>query len=124
MATKTKTKKTATKKAATKTYKATAAKSRRTKGAVVTEIAGATELSRKQISCVFDTLSSMIAADLGKGCGEFNFMGLVKLKTVKKPATKARQGINPFTGESIMIKAKPASRKVRARALSALNNML
>lgn len=117
--------KTAAKKTASKkSYKATASKTRRTKGAVITEIAGATELSRKQVSGVFQTLSDIIAADLSKGCGEFNFLGLVKLKTVKKPATKARQGINPFTGETVTFKAKPASRKVRARALRALNNLL
>ncbi|MDA1007910.1 MAG: HU family DNA-binding protein [Planctomycetota bacterium] len=116
--------KTKTKATAKKSYKATPSRARRTKGAVLTEIAGATELSRKQVGTVFETLSTLIAADLSKGCGEFNFMGLLKLKTVKKPATKARQGVNPFTGQQIMIKAKPASRKVRARALSALNNML
>jgi nucleoid DNA-binding protein len=66
-----------------------------------------------------------MAADLGKkGCGEFNFNGLVKLRTVDKPATKARKGRNPFTGEEIMIKAKPASRRVRARALRSLNAMI
>jgi len=48
----------------------------------------------------------------------------VKLKTVNKPATKSRKGRNPFTGEEIMIKAKPASRKVRARALRGLNGMI
>jgi nucleoid DNA-binding protein len=51
-------------------------------------------------------------------------MGLMKMKTVIKPATKERQGKNPFTGETITIKAKPASRKVRVRALKTLNNML
>ena len=48
----------------------------------------------------------------------------LKLKTVQKPATKARKGRNPFTGEEITIKAKPASRKVRVRALRALNNLI
>ena len=59
-----------------------------------------------------------------KGVGEFNFNGLVKLRTVDKPATKARKGRNPFTGEEITIKAKPASRKVRARALRGLNGLI
>jgi nucleoid DNA-binding protein len=48
----------------------------------------------------------------------------VKLKTVNKPATPARKGRNPFTGEEMMFKAKPASRKVRARALRNLNAMI
>jgi nucleoid DNA-binding protein len=66
-----------------------------------------------------------MAADLGrKGPGEFNFQGLMKLRTVNRPATKARKGRNPFTGEEIMIKAKPASRKVRVRALRSLNDMV
>ena len=69
-------------------------------------------------------VGQLIAADLGKGCGEFNFNGLMKLRTVKKPATSARKGRNPFTGEEIMIKAKPASRKVRVRALRTLNGMI
>jgi len=46
------------------------------------------------------------------------------LKTANKPATSARKGRNPFTGEEIMIKAKPASRKVRVRALRTLNGMI
>ena len=74
---------------------------------------------------MFEALSSLIAADLGKkGVGEFNFLGLMKLKTVNKPATKARKGRNPFTGEEVMFKAKPASKKVRVRALRNLNGML
>ncbi|MSR18103.1 MAG: DNA-binding protein [Phycisphaerales bacterium] len=114
--------KTATKK---KTYKATATSKRRTKGQIFTEISTATELKRKQVVSVFDVLSSLIAADLGKkGCGEFNFLGFIKLKTVNKPAQPARKGRNPFTGQEIMLKAKPASRKVRARALRSLNNLL
>ena len=73
---------------------------------------------------MFEALGSLMAADLSKkGCGEFNFNGLMKLKTVNKPATPARKGRNPFTGEEMMFKAKPASRKVRVRALRNLNAM-
>jgi nucleoid DNA-binding protein len=117
---------TATKKKTTKkAYKASASSTRRSRGAVITEITEATGLKRSQVKEVFDVLTQMIAADLSKrGCGEFNFMGLMKMKTVIKPATKERQGKNPFTGETITIKAKPASRKVRVRALKTLNNML
>ncbi len=117
--------KTATKKKATKTYKATPSSTRRTKGAILNEIATACELKRKQVACVFDTLGALFAADLGKkGCGEFNLFGYVKLKTVAKPATPARMGTNPFTGQQQMFKAKPASRKVKARALRSLNNLV
>ena len=107
-----------------KAIKITPAKSRRTRGDVIKQVAAATELKTGKVREVFDALTQLIAADLGKGCGEFNFNGLMKLRTVKKPASPARKGRNPFTGEEIMIKAKPASRKVRVRALRNLNGMI
>lgn len=97
----------------------------RSKGATIAEIVKMTNLPRKQVVAVLDSLVTIMKKDLGrKGPGVFKFMGLLKLTTVIKPATKARMGRNPFTGEEIMIKAKPASRKVRARALKALNEMV
>ncbi|HYN10994.1 MAG TPA: HU family DNA-binding protein [Vicinamibacterales bacterium] len=108
-----------------KAYKAAASTSRRTRGDVVREVATATELKPRQVKDVFEALGSLMAADLSKkGCGEFNFNGLMKLKTVNKPASPARKGKNPFTGEEMMFKAKPASRKVRVRALRNLNAMI
>ena len=108
-----------------KPFKATPASSRRSKSDLVREIATATDLKSSKVMEVFETLTAIMAADLGKkGVGEFNFNGLLKLKTVNKPATKSRKGRNPFTGEEITIKAKPASRKVRARALRGLNAMI
>jgi nucleoid DNA-binding protein len=108
-----------------KPFKATPATKRRSRGDLVKQIAAGTELKPGKVKEVFDALTQIMVADLGKkGSGEFNFNGLVKLKTVNKPATKARKGRNPFTGEEIMIKAKPASRKVRARALRGLNGMI
>jgi nucleoid DNA-binding protein len=107
-----------------KTVKAkiTAATKVRTKGSIYKDIATTTELSRKQVVSVFDTLTEMMKADLGKkGCGTFNLFGLAKMRTVNKPATKTRKGKNPFTGMEITIKAKPASRKVRIRAMKGLN---
>jgi nucleoid DNA-binding protein len=108
-----------------KSFKVSPASSRRTRGDVVRQVATATELKPGQVKQVFDALSQLMAADLSKkGCGEFNFNGLMKLKTVNKPATPARKGKNPFTGEEMMFKAKPASRKVRVRALRNLNAMI
>jgi nucleoid DNA-binding protein len=107
-----------------KAVKITASSKRRSRGDTVKTIAAATDLKTSQVRSVFDTLTQIIAADLSKGSGEFNFNGLMKLRTVKKPATSARKGRNPFTGEEIMIKAKPASRKVRVRALRNLNGMI
>lgn len=108
-----------------KPFKATPATKRRSRGDVVKQIALGTELKPGKVKEVLEALTTIMVADLGKkGCGEFNFNGLVKLKTVNKPATKARKGRNPFTGEEITIKAKPASRKVRARALRSLNSAI
>jgi nucleoid DNA-binding protein len=108
-----------------KTYKVTPASKRRSRGDVVKQIALATELKPGKVKEVFGALTALIGADLGKkGVGEFNFLGMIKLKTVNKPKTAARKGRNPFTGEEIMIKAKPASRKVRARALRSLNGLI
>jgi len=72
---------------------------------------------------VFDSLNGIVKKSL-RGNGLFTLPGLLKLKVVKKPATKAREGINPFTGEKMMFKAKPASRKVRALPLKSLKSMV
>ena len=69
-----------------------------TKSEVLTQISKDTALSRKQVASVFDSLSGVIKKSL-RGNGLFTMPGLMKLKVVKKPATKAREGINPFTGE-------------------------
>jgi nucleoid DNA-binding protein len=93
-----------------------------TKSALFQEIANSTKLTRKQVAEVFDTLAKLLARELGKkGPGTFTLPGLAKLKLVRKPATKARQGINPFTKEPQMFKAKPARNVVRIRPLKALN---
>src|SRR5579863_1484876 len=93
---------------------------RLTKAQVITEIAESSELDKKSVNRVFDSLTEIIKKELRKPNGEFVIPGLLKLRTVKKPATKERQGINPFTKEPTTIKAKPASKKVRATALKAL----
>jgi nucleoid DNA-binding protein len=108
-----------------KAFKATPAAARRSRADIVKTIAAGTDLTPGKVKEVLEALNAIIAADLGKkGPGEFNFMGLMKLKTVAKPATPARKGRNPFTGEDIQIKAKPASKKVRVRALRTLNGMV
>jgi nucleoid DNA-binding protein len=108
-----------------KAFKATPSSKRRSRGDVVRSIAEGTELKPRQVKDVLEGLAALMAADLSKrGSGEFNLLGLVKLRTVNKPATPARKGRNPFTGEEMMFKAKPASRKVRARALRNLNAMI
>ena len=94
-----------------------------TKSQIVSAVAGATDLSKKQVGAVLESLSGVRKKAL-KGAGVFTLPGICKMRVVKKPATKAREGVNPFTGEKMMIKAKPASRKVRIRALKNLNEMV
>jgi nucleoid DNA-binding protein len=94
-----------------------------TKGEVFTELAEKTSLSKKQISSVFEALDGLVKKELGKkGPGLFQIPGLLKLKVVRKPATKASMGINPFTKEPMMKKAKPARNVVRAVPLKALKD--
>src|SRR2546421_9357264 len=90
-----------------------------TKSEVMTHISKDTGLSRKQVGSVFDSLGGVIKKSL-RGNGLFTMPGLLKMKVVKKPATKAREGINPFTGQKMMFKAKPASKKVRVMPLKSL----
>lgn len=94
-----------------------------TKSEILAAISKDTELSRKQVSSVFDSLASVIRKSL-RGNGIVTLPGLLKLKVVKKPATKAREGVNPFTGAKMMFKAKPASKKVRALPLKSLKAMV
>lgn len=96
-----------------------------TKTQIMTSIAESTQLSRKQVQAVMDELGSLIEAHVKKkSVGNFTLPGLLKLKVVDKPATKARKGVNPFTGEETVFKAKPASRKVKVIALSKLKGMV
>ena len=88
----------------------------------ITESSG---LHRKQVSCVFDCLEDIIGGHLaGRGPGSFTLPGLCKMMVIHKPATKARKGINPFTGEPTIFKAKPARRVVKIRALKKLKEMV
>ncbi len=98
---------------------------RLTKAQVIAELSNSTDVDKKSVNRVFDALQELIRKQLsGRGPGEFVIPGLVKLRVVKKPATKERPGINPFTKEPMMIPAKPASKKVRATALKALKDLV
>ena len=95
-----------------------------TKSEIYAQIAEETELTRKDVAAVFDSLSGIIEKNLRpRGPGVFNLPGLLKIKVVKKPATKARKGINPFTGEEMVFKAKPARKTVKVLPLKALKDM-
>jgi len=96
-----------------------------TKSQLMASIAEATKLPKRQVAGVVESLSEHIIRHLKpKGIGKFTLPGLAKFTTVSKPARKARKGVNPFTGEEIMIKAKPASRGVRIRPLKALKDQV
>ena len=95
------------------------------KSEIVTRIAESTELSRKQVSSVFEALSNEIGNAVGKkGPGVFAVPGLMKITVIQKPATKARKGINPFTKEEVMFKAKPARTVIKIRPLKKLKDMV
>ncbi len=93
------------------------------KSEVVAQLCKDAELSRKQVAAVFESLSGIIKKSL-RGAGMFTLPGLLRMKVVKKPATKEREGINPFTKEKMIFKAKPASKKVRVLALKNLKSMV
>jgi nucleoid DNA-binding protein len=95
-----------------------------TKVQLMTALAEATGVAKKDVVAVMDELGNVIERHIKKrGAGQFTLLGLMKIRTVRKPATKARKGRNPFTGEEIMIAAKPARTAVRVTPLMALKNM-
>jgi DNA-binding protein HU-beta len=93
-----------------------------TKAQLASELATKTGLSKAQINSVFDALSEVVSKEL-KGGRPVTVPGLVKVTLAHKAATPARPGRNPFTGEAITIKAKPARKVVKVRALKSLKDM-
>lgn len=95
------------------------------KSEVVSGIAEATGLTKKQVNSVFEAMTGQIKKSLSnRGPGAYTVPGLMKLVVVRKPAVKAHKGINPFTGEETMFKAKPARNVVKIRALKNLKDMV
>ena len=123
MAAKKKGKKAAVKK--TTTRKIPAVKKPMTKTEILNEIAGNTDLTKKQVSSVFDEFAILIERHIKKRSpGKLVFSGLFKIEVKRKPATKARKGINPFTGEETVFKAKPARRAVKISPLKKVKEMV
>ncbi len=126
------TKKTAKKAPTKKVTKATvparkipAVKKPMTKTEIINDLAQNTELSKKQVSSVFDELAILIERHIKKRApGKFVFPGLMKIEVKKKPATKARKGINPFTKEETVFKAKPARKVVKIQPLKKVKEMV
>lgn len=95
------------------------------KSEIVRFIAQENDLTRAQAAGTVEALEKLIKRELGRrGPGVFNLAGLLKIRVATKPATKARKGVNPFTGEEMMIKAKPARKTVRVTALKKLKGMV
>ncbi len=99
---------------------------KQTKSQILSDIAEDTGLTKKEVAAVLDSMTDLAVRHLKKkGSGEFAVPSLgLKLRRVIKPARKARPGINPFTGEAITIKAKPATTSVRAAPLKALKDAI
>ena len=108
-----------------KPLKVSASSKARSKGDVFRTIGDAVGVHRRDVAAVFAGLGALIKADLGKGgSGAFKVPGLMRITVKRKPATKARMGINPFTKEQVMLKAKPARNVVRVRPLAGLKEMV
>lgn len=97
---------------------------KQTKTQIITAIAETTGLAKKDVAAVFSATASMIQAHMKKnGSGEFSIPEVgVKIRRHKKPSTKARKMISPFTGEEITVKAKPAHNTVKLAALKSLKD--
>ena len=96
---------------------------RMTKSQFVAAVAQKAGLEKKQAAAALDALNTVVAHELGKkGPGEVMIPGLLKLNVVDKPAVKAHEGINPFTKQPAMFKAKPARKVVKARPVKALKD--
>ena len=86
--------------------------------AVVQEVG---EVSRKEVKTILETLADIAYKELKK-TGQFTMPGFAKFRVVKKPATKAREGVNPFTKQPMTFAAKAASKSVRARAIKSIKD--
>ena len=105
--------------------KAAAPKKAATKSEIFAALAEKTGLKKADVASVFAAMSEAIAKDLGKkGAGIFTVPGLLKLKVVRKAATKEKQGVNPFNGQPMTIKAKPARNVIKAYPLKALKDLV
>ena len=116
----------AAKKKATVKKKTTAKAAKRptTKSETLSFIAEDTGFSKVEVGMVFDSLNKLVQRDLKKGPGVYTVPGLMKIKVVRKPATRARKGVNPFTGEEMMVMAKPARNVIKILALKGLKDMV
>ena len=96
-----------------------------TKTEIVASLSEATDLTKQQVTGLLDELAKLIEKNLNEnGPGVLNIPGLMKIKVVRKPATEERKGINPFTKEETIFKAKPARNVVKIVPLKGLKDMV
>jgi nucleoid DNA-binding protein len=94
------------------------------KSEILAALSESTGLTKAQVSSLFESLSNLVGKNIGAGGpGIFTLPGLLKIKVVRKPATPARTGINPFTKQETTFKAKPARNVVKLQALKTLKAM-
>lgn len=93
------------------------------KSQIIGEVSEQVGISRKQASAVLEVMYNVVHAHL-RGCGVCKLLDMFKVTVVNKPARKARKGVNPFTGEEVMFKAKPASKAIKVRPLKKLKEMV
>jgi nucleoid DNA-binding protein len=104
---------------------APACKKPMSKTEIIAALCEATGLTKQQVSGLFDELATLIGKNLAEdGPGVFAIPGLLQIKVVRKPATVERKGINPFTKEEMIIKAKPATNVVKLVPLKELKSMV
>ena len=110
--------------AATANRRNTALKEAMTKTQILNELSESTGLQKKDVAAVLDELGTVIERHVRKrAVGTFTLPGLLKIKVVRKPATKARKMMSPFTRQEITVAAKPASRAVKVQPLAGLKRM-
>jgi DNA-binding protein HU-beta len=93
------------------------------KTGILNAVSSATGIPRQHVGKVVGALAALAAAELARR-GTFTLPGVAKMKVVKKAATKARKGINPFTKQPMIFKAKPARKLVKLRPVKALKDAL
>ncbi|NKB62290.1 MAG: DNA-binding protein [Gammaproteobacteria bacterium] len=93
---------------------------------IINTLAEDTQLSKKEVKAVLDSLGNLINAHVcPRSAGVFKLPGMMKIQVIKKPATKAKKGVpNPFRpGETMDVAAKPASKKIKVIPLKQLKDM-
>jgi nucleoid DNA-binding protein len=92
---------------------------------IIAALGEATGLTKQQVTGVFDELTGLIKKNLDEqGPGIFTIPDLLQIKVVRKPATEERKGVNPFTKEEMIVKAKPATNSVKLVPLKGLKAMV